>query len=290
MEIDHSAAEAFRQCPYMYYEKYLAEGTGLELKSQPGEKIHPLDFGGRVHELLEEYYNELRGTPIKPYPESPREDLELEAQMMMAAYRAKYPAEDWDEIVSIEHTFKIELPTYVAGYAAFGRHIGTGKMDVVFRKDGVLNVLDHKTQNRRSSSNHVKKWAARDQASFYLWVASKFYGEEIGNFYVNVLIRPSEKLQEGPIFPERQKLERTKDQLEIAVRDLVVCADDIERYKGIFKDGVWPSSKEMCTEGTWGDCDFYLPHTYGWDPLIREQKYQPKTPYLKLGDVPIFQP
>lgn len=279
MEIDNSGANEFRTCPLLYYETRLAEGSGLELKPKLGE-VAPMDLGSRVHELQEEYYNELRGTSIPPYLPSSNGALELEAQMIMAAYKAKYPIAQF-EIVDVERTFKVALPN--------SRHIYIGKIDVVFRENGQLNIMDHKTERRRSNSNHPKKWAARDQASLYLWAASKIYQEPIANFYVNVLKRPSDKLQEGPIFPERQRLERTPEQIEIAVRDLVFIADEIERYKSIFSNSLWPANREACSSG-YGECDFYMPHTYGWSQEILEQKYQPKTPYLKLGDVPIIQP
>lgn len=310
MEIDFSAADAFRTCPAMYYEMYVAEGTGLELIPKANE-YGPLDFGGRIHELQEEYYNELRGTPIPPYPKRDNEALEVEAEVMMAAYRAKYPQEDF-EIVDVERPFRVQLPDlcprcYLGeGIAKLdahpyvvcsqcghmfppARHTATGKIDVTFRVNK-LDIMDHKTQNRRSNSNHPKKWAAKDQASIYLWAASKIYKEEIGRFHVNVMIRPSPKLQEPPIFPERMALERTPDQIALAIRNLVVTADTIEKYKQTFGDHTpWPVNTEMCTEGTWGDCEFYLPHTYGWSKEIREQKYQAKTPYLHLGGVPIIQ-
>src|SRR6266849_3543179 len=109
-EIDNSAANEFRTCPLLYYENREAEGTGLELKPKLGE-VTPLDLGSRLHELQEEYYQELKGTPIVPYPESPNAPLELEAQMIMAAYKAKYPMENF-EIVDVERTFRVELPRF----------------------------------------------------------------------------------------------------------------------------------------------------------------------------------
>jgi hypothetical protein len=309
MLIDNSQANQFRTCPLQWYETNIADGTGLELKPQ-GNEVAPIDLGSRVHEMLEEHYNAVFPNPpdgYRAYPESPNAALEIEAQMIMAAYKAKYPMEQF-EIVDVERTFKVALPrlcpkcyryVHVVGLGGWcdhcnqqvfpGEHIYTGKIDVTFRENGRLNIMDHKTERRRSNSNHPKKWAARDQASLYLWAASKIYQEEIGSFYVNILKRPSNKLQEGPLFPDRQRLERTQEQIDIAVRDIVIVADEIERYKAIFGNGLWPASRENCSSG-WGECDFYLPHTYGWSQEIREQKFQPKTPYLKLGDVQIIQP
>jgi len=316
MEIDNSGANIFRRCPLEYYESALKptqEGLGLEPKPH-GFEVSALDLGGREHELLEEYYNELKGTPIQPYPESLNEALEMEAQLIITAYRAKYPQEEF-EIVDVERPFRVVLPDLCphcyqkdmlkniddkqflcerCGYFfPRGRHTYVGKIDVTFRMlgMGVLDIMDHKTEKRRSNSNRPQKWAARDQASLYLWAAKAIYKpEEIGRFHVNVLKRPSEKFQEPPIFPDRQTLERTPEQIETAVRDLVFIADDIERYKHIFGDKItWPSNRENCDSG-WGQCDFYLPHTFGWSEEIRENRYQPKKPYLKLEGIPIIQP
>lgn len=275
MEIDNSAASAFRTCPLKYYESYV---RGLDLKPFPGT-VTPLRLGSRVHELLEEYYCELAGSPRVPYPASENPALELEAEIIMAGYRAKYPQEDF-EIVDIERTIKVQLPN--------SPHIYTGKIDLTFRLNGVLNIMDHKTQNRRATSNHPKKWAAKDQASLYLWAAERIYQEHVDRFHVNVLIRPSEKLQEGPIFPDRQILERTEDQLKIAVRDISFVAEEIERYKQMFGEDLWPSNREACSAGYF-DCEYYQPHTYGWSDAIMEEKYQPKEEYLHLGGVPIIQ-
>jgi PD-(D/E)XK nuclease superfamily protein len=307
MMIDNSQANAFRTCPLLWYEQYAAQGTGLELKPRIGE-VAPMDLGSRVHELLEEYYTAMKFGAIEDhgYPPSPNEALENEAQIIFSAYRAKYPVEEF-EIVDVERTFKVELPRfcklcytclpYGADYCVNGEclapcffrpHIYTGKIDLTFRQDK-LNIMDHKTENRRGQRNMPKKWAARDQATLYLWAASRIYPlEEIGQFYVNILKRPSEKLQEGPLFPDRQRLERTPEQLEIAVRDIVFIADEIERYKATFKDGLWPANREACSSG-WSECDFYMPHTYGWSEEMRKQKYQAKSEYLKLGGVDIIQ-
>lgn len=303
MEIDNSAANEFRTCPLLYFENREAEGTGLEPKPSQNE-VTPLALGSRIHELLEEHY---KGAPYPVYHQSSNEALENEADIIMSAYKAKYPIENF-EIVDVERTFKVKLPElcpkcysratvpYLENREclqcnhvfSFRGHVYTGKIDVTFHENGLLNIMDHKSEKRRSNSNHPKKWAATDQASLYLWAASKIYQEEIGNLYVNILKRPSDKLQEGPIFPDRQRLERTQEQIDIAVRDIVFIADEIERYKSIFGKGLWPANRQACSINGW-DCSFYLPHTYGWSEEIRQQKFQAKTPYLKLGDVDIIQ-
>lgn len=282
MFIDNSQAQAFRLCPLYWYNSYQVEGLGLEPKANLNE-VTPLGLGSRIHELLEEHYKQ-----ALLYPPSENAALEIEAQMIMEAYKAKYPQETFT-VEDIERTFKVELPTKIGGYESRYKHIYTGKIDLVVRENEGLYLIDHKSEKRRSNSNSPKKWAARDQASLYLWAAAKVYKEEIKGFFVNVLKRPSDKLQEGPLFPDRQRLERTPEQIEIAVRDLVIVADQIEDYQQMFKDTLFPSNKENCFNGYY-ECSFYLPCTYGWSEEIRREKYQAKKPYLNLTGVPIIQP
>src|SRR5271156_2339984 len=101
MYIDNSQANDFRTCPLLWYER---NTQNLELKPKGGE-VAPLNLGSRVHELLEEHYK--GGAPL--YGVGLNEDLENEAQMLMEAYKAKYPREEF-EIVNVERTFKIQLP------------------------------------------------------------------------------------------------------------------------------------------------------------------------------------
>lgn len=300
MQIDNSRASCFRECSWKYFEQYERDGTGIEAITPPGEGYSPLDFGGRMHERLEEYY---KGALL--YPPHPNEILETEAEIMMQAYQARYPEAVMD-IVDMERTFKVALPYHCpncyeipkgvallcesCGYGGeFPRHTLVGKIDLVLRnEEGKLDIWDHKTEKRGAKSNLPQKWGARDQASLYLWAAERIYKEPIGNFYVNVLTRQSEKGQVGPSFPaERQKLERNQRAIDIAIRDIVVVADEIERYKRIFGDGEWPSNREMCYG--WGYCEYYQIHRYGEDPsLIIEHKFQPKKEYLHLGGIPII--
>lgn len=275
MFIDNSAANEFRTCPRMYFNKRLLEGDGIEPK--PSEGTTPLALGSRVHELLEEHYKE----GIHLYEPSANEKLETEAQMIIEAYKAHYPQEDFD-VVDVERTIKVQIPG--------SNHVYTGKIDLTFRnrENGMLNILDHKTEKRSSRSNSPQRWAADDQASLYLWAAKIIYGEPIERFTVNILKRPSPAFQEPPSFPERQKLERTKEQIAEAVRDITITADTIEQYIERFKNESWPSWKKSCVQG-WGLCDFYTPCTFGWSRDIREIKFQKRTPYLDLAGVPILQ-
>jgi hypothetical protein len=299
MLIDNSAAAQFKFCPWAYYESYVKK---IEPKPRMNNEYTPLEFGARMHELLEEWY---KGKTI--YVAHPNEVLEMEAQLMIEAYKAKYPQEEF-EILDVERTLKVQLPDYCPkcygqdldthhnlmfcrhceGTFEPGRNIFTGKIDLFVRSniDGNLYIIDHKTEKRGAKSNLPQKWAERDQASLYLWAAERIYGERPANFIVNVLTRQSDKGQVGPSFPERQKLERSAANIEHAVRDLVYWADKIEECQRIFGDKPWPANRENCYG--WGPCEFALLHGYGEDTqLIREIKYQPKADYLHLDGVDI---
>jgi hypothetical protein len=281
MEIDNSRANAFRKCPYLYYEQYERDGTGLELNPKTDGEYSPMELGTRIHEMLEEHYKFVQGEEIIVYPEHTNAALELEAQMILAAYKNHYPQEVF-EIVDVERVFKVQIPGTL--------HIYTGKIDLLVRdrETSALSIIDHKTEKRGAKSNLPQKWAARDQASLYLWAAEAVYERPIANFVVNVLTRPSEKGQVAPSFPERQKLERTSTQIELAVRDLVYVADQIEAMRRSYGDKPWPANREECY--TYYPCEFYTPHLFGWSDEIKAHKYHPKKEYLNLAGIPIIQP
>lgn len=295
VEIDNSLANTFRTCPWQAYESYFAEGTGLE--PRPISEYGPLDLGKRVHELLEEHYvDKMLTCPagIAIYPDSANADLEREAQQIMEGYRAAYPSEEFT-VVDVERSIRVELPhaheascyDSVNGERLCTPHIYTGKIDLCVRQlNGMLSIIDHKTEKRTSRNNSPQKWAARDQATLYLWAAERIYGEPIEAFYVNVLRRGDTK--HAPEFPERQKLERTRAQIDTAVRDITIIANQIEEFKARFGEGQWPANRENCV-GAFGTCPFYTPHLMGWSDDIRRLMYQPKTPYLTLAGVPIIQ-
>lgn len=311
MEIDNSAADAFRECPTKFFNSYLAEETGIE--ARPISEYGPLDLGKRVHELLElHYWSQKCGHALPAnYCPSPNAELEAEAQVIMAAYKQHYPGEDFT-VVDVERSIRVELPVrcpkcssvatakgimngknqplYTCwDYYSFPAtpHIYTGKIDLCVRQpNGTLAIIDHKTEKRTSRNNAPEAWAARDQATLYLWAAERIYGEPIEAFYVNVLRRPDKKI--GPEFPERQKLERTPAQIEKAIRDITLIADHIEDYRSRFANNEWPSYTKNCI-GRYGKCEFFTPCVYGWSDDIRRLQYQPKTPYLTLAGVPILQ-
>jgi hypothetical protein len=225
-----------------------------------------------MHELLQEHYSN-----SQIYPASQNEALELEAGIMMQAYQRHYPVEPF-EVIDVERTFKVPLNE---------RHYLVGKIDLLVKypERECMDIIDHKTEKRGGKGNSVQAWAARDQASIYLYAARKVYPDvAIGNFIVNILTRQSDKGQQGPSFPERQKLERSPEQIEIAIRDIIYIADQIEFMRQEYGDRViWPCNREQCSG--WSQCPYYLPHLWGWSDEMKRTKFKPREEYLDLENI-----
>lgn len=267
-------ANTFRRCPYEYYEAYIRK---IEPILRLEEGYTALEFGNREHELQEEHYKKV---PILSlHPASSNASLEEEAQDMLREYLLHYPKEDF-EVVDVEHNGIVQLPN--------SHHVYAFKRDLLVRKNEKLIAIDHKTEQRGSKSNLPQKWAARDQASLYIWATQQEYPNVEVEFWVNILQRRSPAGRVRPSFPERQKLERTKNQIEIAVRDIIYIADEIERMHDRFGDEPWPANRENCY--TWGYCDYYQPHTYGWSDEILKHKFQPKPEYLQIEGIEVLKP
>lgn len=272
MKIDNSMATLFRKSPLDYQERYVHKITRIWDKPD----VSPLEFGTRCHQLMEEHYNDLRGTPIPPYPESPNAALELEAQALYALYLNQYPMELFT-VLDVERTFEVPL--------VGSQHILVGKMDVVVAspdRPGYVDIIDHKFEKRTSHRQSALAWALRSQASVYMYAAEKLYNRPVNCLLLNLCKRQSDKGQMPPEFPPRQTIQRTPEQISIAIRDLIYTADEIERCMGLYGEDVqWPASTENCVG--YGDymCEYYPLHIYGHTPETLKM-YQPTVPYLDL--------
>ena len=251
-----------------YWEAYVA---GIE-KDWDRSGVQPKHFGHRIHELLENYYRKVAGLELREF-ESATPDIETEAEVMMEQYKLHYPEEPF-EIVETERMFEVPLPG--------GKHSYTGKIDLVIRmKDtGKLWLLDHKSQKRNSYTNTPQAWAARAQVGLYTWAAEQLYEEPFDGIILNVLRRQSDKGQFGPEF-WRDSLQRTEDQKDEAIRNIIWVADQIEQMHKDFGDGPnWPQDREQCQKGNF-QCEFYSLHILGRTPETLGL-YRPKKPYLDL--------
>lgn len=270
-------ANTFRTCPRKYYEAYIRKVEPIVFKEEEGYSA--LEFGDRVHQLLEELYKHVPFNTI--YNPSPNAALEEEAQDLLREYRAHYPQEEF-VVVDVEHNGLIQLPN--------SPHVYAYKRDLLGRfSSGKLYAIDHKTEKRGSKSNLPQKWSARDQATLYIWATQQEYKTDDVQFAVNILTRQSPAGRIRPSFPERQKLERSAEQIRIAVRDIIYIADEIERMQERFGDREpWPANREECY--TWGYCDYYVPHTFGESDDIWKHKFQPKEEYLHIEGIEVLRP
>ena len=275
--IDHSRAKLFWKCPYAYYERYV-------LNIEPNWERTAIDYGSRMHELLAEHYGAPAGGACLENAE-----LEDEAQAMLAAYRAHYPAEDF-EVVEVEQTHQVALPCncddrhceHQVDPENFPLHTYVYKQDLLVRQGGRLRVLDHKTESRSSRSNLPEAWASRPQPSLYQWaMRQRNHDAEIGAVIINILTRQSPKGREAPTF-RREEPPRTREQEDAAVRWLVHTADAIEACE---RSGYWPDNRNNCVEGNFR-CDYFALHNdHGPNAdldLVREIHYRPAKEYLDL--------
>jgi len=310
LKIDNSAANAFRHCPDFYRERYINK---LEKVYQ---SVTGADFGTRWHDLLAQHYAaKAAGQPL-PEPE------EAEAQEMLAAYKAQYPEEPF-EVVAWEQTFQVpvggEVECACGYYVALGqpmlqatpgglrsvrptekkykedcteckgkgkhaKHLYTGRWDGVVRmKDsGKLKIFETKTEKRNGKANSPTAWATRDQGSLYLYSGAYVFGESFDGVILNVCTRGSEKGLK-PAGYRRDKLERTKEQILLAVRDIVQTADDIEAAQARYASGEpWLQHRENCTNKLtdWA-CDYEAIHTYGRTEQLIQVNYKKAEDYLE---------
>lgn len=264
MRIDNSAFQAFWTCPTKYRYAYK---DGLQ------KQVSYFEFGKRFHRLLERHYqpevdamDSFELTPDKPLLDT---QMENEVQVLFEAYKAAYPTEDF-EVVDCERSFELELPpttVFMDGSRARPKipHLYLGRIDMSVRKNGKLSVFESKTESRSSKRNSPRAWAARSQASLYTWAASQLYNEPIDSVILNICTKASPKGLIGPSF-RRDILERTPQQVEQALRDLIYVADQLEEMQ---ESGVYPRNTNSCVNEFGYDCDFYLPcHHGGMTPEI----------------------
>ena len=276
MQLDNSAANTFRKCPLLYFEKYVQRLQRVSLEPTA------LDFGTRVHTLLAEKYRIRKGeSNVELSPEYPHPGLEAEAQAMVAFYNSYYPVDPFD-VVDVERTFQVEIrkPEKLDEDKRL-HHTYVGKFDAIVRlhDSGQLAVLEHKTERRGSKSNLPEAWASRTQAQLYIHAAQTIYNEPVKGVILNILTRQSPKGQVGCSFRRDDNLLYDQVKLDEAVRDIVWVADQIEACA---QAGFWPAYREACVSQTGWKCDFYDPHLLGWSDELKRVQFKEAEQYLSL--------
>lgn len=280
MKLDNSAAKAFWTCPWLYWERF-------ENKIERKKKSDALTFGKRMHQLLEGRLHQMRDRllpdqhlwegyePLLPQPPLPDLELEAEAQAMFAAYCQQYPVEPFD-VIDVERYFEVPLPN--------SDHVYVGKFDGIVREHdtGKLCIFEHKTEKRGGKQNLPASWAVRSQVSLYIWAAEQIYHEPFDQILLDVLTRQSPAGQIGPTFPPRQHLQRTDQQKQDAVTNLIWVADQIEALKArVAWGGTIPFDSEQCVPNNW-QCDFAPLHVWGRDEFTLARDFVEAEEYLTL--------
>lgn len=312
MRIDNSRAKAFFTCPAFYQERYL-------YNIEPAERSEALSFGTRMHQLLEERHRRMMGEQPEPFPPLDSEALEAEAQAMFAGYEAHYPEEPF-EVVGVEQFFEVGLPMTVTGVPAicldcsnscgwgasfdarypvdvvvcpecgaptkrWFHHTYIGEFDAIvrMRDSGGLALLETKTERRGNKANLPEAWAARSQASLYLWAAEQLYGEPFERVILNVLTRQSPAGREPASFRRDTNIQRSEQEKLDAVNNIIWVADQIEALgRGRGTDGLWPQNRNACVnEITGWRCPYYKLHIHGRDEITL-RNFVPAEEYLAL--------
>lgn len=282
LRLDNSRAKAFNFCPAKFQERYVYDIEPIRKTSTA--------FGTRMHQLLQQRHEAMKGTSITAFPPCADQAFEDEAQTMFALYEATYPEEPF-EIVDVEKFFEVPLPDLnpndmlLDPYRLAGnRHTYIGEFDGIVRDKttGTLHLLEHKTERRGSKDNLPDVWASKSQVGLYLWAAEQIYGEKFGSIILNILTRQSPAGREQPVF-RRDNLQRTDSQQLEAVNNIVYVADQVERVKAAYGEGRWPQNRENCVSGFGWHCDFYEIHIGDSRPEdLIQIKFQKAEEYLAL--------
>ena len=262
MRISNSSLKTFWTCPTMFQTIYI---EGLQ---KPASSY--LQFGSRVHDLLQAYYIGMSPVGVGYNPDPPPTldpMLEAEAHAMMAAYRAHYPQEPF-EVLETEKNFEIKLPGT--------EHILQGRCDMLVRDklSGQLQIFETKTESRGSKRNLPQSWVIRSQASLYIWAAQQIFQKPIDTVILNVCTRKSDKGQVGPGF-RRDNLHRSPQQISSAIKDAIWIADSLEKMQ---ETQHFPRNTDSCCNERGYNCDFYSRCHMGSDEGLVSI-----TPYSYLG-------
>ena len=146
---------------------------------------------------------------------------------------------------------------------------------------GRMKVFETKTEKRNSKANSPQAWASRDQGSLYLYSGAFVFGGQFDGVILNVCTRGSEKGLKPASF-RRDRLERTPEQILLAVRDIVQTADDIEACLARYgPEEPWLQHRDNCTNKQTGwNCDYYDLHVFGRTKELIQLDFQQAKPYL----------
>lgn len=173
----------FKRCPWLWNESWVkgltsvrtptwswfgtAIHAGLEVRYKPGKKR------GSLKKVLEAFEESMDGQIGKIYTEGGEiEESEVVdgrelGIAMLKGYVEEYGEEKHIEVIHSEQSFQIDVPHPTKPGEVICVYAGT--WDSLWRIDGVLWIVDHKT--RKQFPSNTDFYDLNDQAGSYLWVA-----------------------------------------------------------------------------------------------------------------------
>jgi len=303
--IDNSSQERIQTCKRSagYYLAHKREGN----KSKPS-----LQFGRIVHKILEERYRnhgayadadcikamvQVADTEFSQWPGEPDDFRNYGmATALIKKYTEQYAFEDF-EIVHladgkpfVERAFAIPLGRIAVNRTMWVRSpdgsiaqrevglinvVQKGKIDLAFRREGMLYGLDHKTTSIMGSS-YFAEFELASQFHGYSWAIRHMTGELPRGFVINGLgVRKPTKTGNSlefirhtiPIFPALVA-EWEVDTMQLVAEFITGCANN-----------ALPKETKWCV-GKYGPCEFKA--VCGLEPHLRDMslysnEYKPVT-------------
>jgi hypothetical protein len=256
------AAECLQKYAWAYEAPRVEEGTA--------SKSAALAKGSLVHLALAQHYARMRAAQKDPVVQlgalesdspdawvEPEEAVELIARLekvenhvpgVLTTFRAYLDHYDTDSELQSMKIIAVEelLQTHIAG-----KHLFTGRMDLVYEDlGGRIWIVDHKTTGRLTSS-HAQYYAISGQLLGYAHLAREKYGERFAGVKINLI-------QHDPPKFERLTLSRSPN-LESRFEQIVVDIEEsIERMKATGRDyDNWPKViNELSCFSRYGACSY----------------------------------
>lgn len=251
--IDATALGAFNRCPRLY---------DLSMRQRwhaPGATSAPLTYGTIWHVIMHQHYRtdgdldivrlETLTSGILP-SDHPDDHRTMERALLeYEQYLKKWgkPSADKSEktIGTPPDRLMLEIAANVADPALLYPY--AGKIDRIFKKDGLNYVEDHKTASRMEK-DWGKKYELSQQMMGYAWLAGKLLGEPVAGVRINLhVIRKNDSEFDRHIVDfSSARLEEWLENTNNTVRDLQ-HAYGTGNFRGVYTDGGCSGKYGMCT-------------------------------------------
>jgi hypothetical protein len=186
-----SAANTYRQCPRLYYNRYVLgwEDTG---------EASWLSFGSKVDRLLEVLDKSNLQRAIEAIPGEFSDPFDqIDMKMLLSLWQAQYGSEMLPPVDlhgQEGNQYAFYVPFHGNDVTGMLHMTVSGKIDKVTIIDGEIGVFEGKTTSQPidGSSSYWKKLKMDPQIRCYVWGLSKELGQPVSWVWYQVIRRPSE--------------------------------------------------------------------------------------------------